>query len=201
MVHLRRIAGREELIASPSQVAQWVRSACRDRLEARRKLLRPTQPPPPTEMEAPPVPPFETAQAEQRTLSRPPSSYATREKTEAIPSQPPVAAAFSAAPAPVAAAPRATHPPQAFVPPAESVSEPPPFGMRKITYYIAISGVLLVLVGVVFAPEWLSSLFSLGEKPAAAGAPAPIPVRTEPSVKKPKSESEVVIPEIRPAGK
>lgn len=201
MVQLRRIAGREELIASPSQVAQWVRSVCRDRLEARRKLLRPTQPPPPPEREAPEAPPFEPAQAEQRTLSRPPSSYATHERTEALPSRPATA-----------------PPPQEAALPAISGLEPPLSRRRKVTYYIAIAGVLLVLVGVLFAPNWWNSLFTVRDKHDASGVTAPArilptvakrtaekPIAEKPGVEKSndgqKSESEIVIPEIRPAGK
>ena len=189
MVHLRRIAGREELIASPSQVAQWVRSVCRDRLEARRRLLRPTQPPPPAETEAPEAPGFEPAQAEPRALSKPPSSYATHEKTEALPSRP------EAAPQPDV---------DAF--PAVNDLDPTSLRRRKVTFYVAISAVLLVLVGLLFAPNWMSSRFSVQDRRDASGVKTAAPpllkkLTVEKAGEKQESDAEVVIPEIRPADK
>lgn len=170
MMQLRRIAAREELIASPSQVGHWVRSVFHERLDARRKLLRPTQPPPQDSNEPDPVVPFESAEAPQRTLSSPPSSYASWEKTEALPSSP--------APEPYPAA-------------------EPPLDKREFTLYVAISCVLLVLATAIFAPDWLGFGSSSSVKPAAADAKKPD--SAQPKVERP--EPEVVIPDIRPAGK
>jgi hypothetical protein len=196
MVQLRRIAGREELIASPSQVAQWVRTVCHDRLEARRKLVRPSQAPPAPEAEAPLVPRFQTAQAQHRTLSRPPSSYATREKTEALPSRP-MAAPEPEPPRPASASPAATSPRPAAAP-------EPPFALplsrtRTLIHYVAISCVLLLLVVIFFAPERLSAVFTRGADRDAVEAPKAAPV--QPKTPNPASDSKVTIPEIRPVGK
>lgn len=175
MMQLRRIAAREELIASPSQVAQWVRSVLHDRLDARRKLLRPTQPPPQRTSEAPPAPQFETAEAPQRSLSNPPSSYASWEKTEALPSRP--------------SAPMLESP---------SSFEPPPLVTKKVALSIAISCVLIVLATAIFAPELFGSLFASPVEADASEAQKPA---IEPTEGNEKQKPEVIIPEIRPAGK
>ncbi len=191
MVQLRRIAAREDLIASPSQVASWVTDTLGERLEQRRKVLRPTTYPPALE-EAPEAPPpsgFEVAPVTSRPFSSPPSSYAENEKTEALPSQP------AAAPAPPPPADRSSEPGEPFQPPAE--------GAPPVVLYVAISFVLVILGALIFAPDVVRRLFSEGEPPAQTleDAPPPKTEPTPPSGADQKDEPEVVIPDIQPATK
>lgn len=180
MVQLRRIAAREDLLASPSQVASWVKSTLGDRLDERRKLLRPTNAPPPHD-EAPPVPRFEVASVPSRPFSAPPSSYAEGERTEALPSQP------VAAPPPAADA---------------SLAVAPPTGkQRTILLYAAIFFALLALGTVILAPDWLGRFFSHSQRlDTIEPNPTELKPESETDIKK-RGEPEFVIPDIQPAGK
>lgn len=179
MVHLRKVAAREELLTSQAQVAEWVSSALRGNIENRRRATqrRSEEQPEPPMTEAPLPPgiggPHKWPRAERSTdqAPPPPPSYATNEKTEYLPSLDREALERRAKEldgGPLSRIPRA-------------ISRLPK--KRRIGFFVALGGMFLVLVLVLFLPSALDSLFTVAPDKAGGEAMTQFDAPKDPSAK------------------